>query len=278
MHVSRRHFIGGACSLALLPGCVSAGASGDALQRIVDRHVRARGGAAALDRVRSCLVELDITERGQTISGRYAADAAGLVRIDIHAGGELVYREGVDSQGVWLWPQGDAAPRASEATGAANALLHGAENHLFGLHRFAERGHRLRLMPAERIDGVEYPVIEVVYRTGHTSYFYVDPESWLLVRRRDRRAYHPDADATQQRIETLFSDFRSVDGVVASHHDVDREVGSGTVLASHQVTRRILNPRLPPGVFDRTYQPGLPALAGRSGGSAPRRTGILFPA
>ena len=64
------------------------------------------------------------------------------------------------------------APRPSVATGAANALLHGAENHLFGLHRFAERGHRLRLMPAEPIDGIDHPVIEVVYTTGHTSYFY----------------------------------------------------------------------------------------------------------
>ena len=278
MPVSRRHFIAGTCSLAVLPACVSTPAAGDRLQEVVDRHVRARGGAAALDRVRSCLIELDISERGQTIHGRYAADAAGLVRIDIYAGGALVYREGVDARGVWLWPQDSEAPRASEATGAANALLHGAENHLFGLHRFAERGHRLRLMPAERIEGVEYPVIKVVYRTGHTSYFYVDPQTWLIVRRRDLRAYHPDVDSTEQRIETLFSDFQSVDGVVASHHDVDREIGSGVILASHQVTRRILNPRLPEGVFDRSYRPGLPVLTDRSGDGASRRSGVVHPA
>ena len=275
MHMSRRDFIAGGGSLVLLSGCVSARFGGAGLDGIVARHVAARGGAAALDRVRSCLMEFDIEERGQAIQGRYAADAAGLVRIDIYAGGSLVYREGVDRQGVWLWPQGSEAPQPSTATGAANALLHGAENHLFGLHRFPERGHRLRLMPAERIEGVDYPVIEVAYRTGHISYFYVDPQSWMLVRRRDRRAYHPDADTTQQRIETLFSDFRAVDGVIASHRDFDRVVGSDQVLSSHRVTRRLLNPSLPAGVFERTWQPP-PTYARAGTGTSMRRIGPLF--
>ena len=274
MHLSRRAFVVGIGAIALLPGCVSARAGDAGLDEIVARHVRARGGAAALDRVRNCLMELDIDERGQVVQGGYAADAAGLVRIDIYAGGHLVYREGVDREGVWMWPQDSAAPRPSTATGAANALLHGAENHLFGLHRFAERGHRLRLMPTERIDGVDYPVIEVVYRTGHTSYFYVDPASWLIVRRRDRRAYHPDVNATEQRIETLFSDFQAVDGVVASHRDVDRVVDSAQLLSSHRVTRRVLNPRLPEGAFERSWQ-APPTFAALRTGTVLRRTGLL---
>lgn len=225
------------------------------LAEVIDRHVAARGGRAALDRVRSCLFELDMSERGQNFQGRYAADVSGLVRIDIFVGGNLAYREGVDRDGVWLWPTDAPAPTPSAATGAANALLHGAENHLFGLHRFTERGHRLRLMPNERIDGVDQKVIEIVYRTGHVSYFYLDPATWLFVRRRDERAYHPDNDTTRQRVETRFSDYQIVDGVRASHHDTDVDLATGAVLASHQVTRRTLNPALPDGLFARTYRP-----------------------
>ena len=40
---------------------------------LIARNTAARGGAAALDRVHACLIEVDITERGQTIQGRYAA-------------------------------------------------------------------------------------------------------------------------------------------------------------------------------------------------------------
>ena len=253
--LSRRAMIGGAAAAAsLLPHPLLA-RKPMTLAGLIKRHIRARGGAAALDRVRSCLIELDIIEGGSTIHGRYAADAAGLVRIDIYSENKLVYREGVDRQGVWLWPGGSDAPRASEATGAANALLHGAENHLFGLHRFAARGHKLRLMPAERIEGVEHPVVEVVYTTGHTSYFYLDPSSWMIVRRRDQRAYHPDVSTTQKRVETRFSDFRTVEGVVAAHHNVDIDLADGSLLSVNQVTSRKLNPVLPAGLFERSYTP-----------------------
>jgi hypothetical protein len=255
MRIGRRALLAGAGSALLLPTRLFALQAAPQLDDIVARHVAARGGATALDRVRSCLIELDINERGQTIQGRYAASVDRLVRIDIYAGGNLVYREGVDREGVWLWPGGETAPRPSVATGAANALLHGAENHLFGLHRFAERGHRLRLMPAERIDGRDHHVIEIVYSTGHTSYFYVDPQSWQIVRRRDQRAYHPDADTTQQRVETRYSDFQTISGVVAAHRNVDVDLANGTVMATNQITRRVLNPELPAGLFDRAYIP-----------------------
>jgi len=251
--LSRRALIAGAAA-ALLPAPLAAGRAPAGLAGIIARNTRARGGAAALDRVRSCLIELDIDERGQVIHARYAADAAGLVRIDILAGGNLVYREGVDRRGGWFWDRGAAAPQPSNAQGTS-ALLNGAENHLFGLHRFAARGNRLRLMPSERIEGRACPVIEIRYRTGQLSYFTVDPATWLLIRRRDERAYHPDADLTRQRVETRFSDFQRVGGVVAAHRDIDVDLATGATLATHQVTRRVINPSLPDGVFDRSFGP-----------------------
>ena len=253
--LTRRAFLGGAAAAALVPGGLAARPATLGLAEIVVRNVRARGGAAALDRVHALLIELDITENGQTSQGRYAAHESGLVRIDIHVGGNLVYREGVDRQGVWLWPGDAAEPVPSNADGAANALLHGAENHLFGLHRFAERGHRLRLMPSERIEETDYAVIEIVYSTGHTSYFHVDPATWLFARRRDERAYHPDNDTTRQRIETRYLDFQTVDGVVAPHRNIDIDLATNAVLSTNQVTRRIVNPQLPANLFERSYRP-----------------------
>ncbi|MGE0178190.1 MAG: hypothetical protein AB7O91_00040 [Sphingomonas sp.] len=249
----RRAMAMAACAL-LVPARAMAQPTG--LDDLVARHVAARGGAAALDRVRSCRIEVEINERGQTLQGRYAADAAGLVRIDIYVGGNLVYREGVDREGVWQWPGDAPAPTPSVATGAANALLHGAENHLFGLHRFTERGHRLRRMPDQTLDGVVYPVIEVIYTTGHTSYFYVDPATYLFARRRDQRAYHPDVDSTVRRVETRFSDHQRVEGIVYSNRSDDIDLATGAALASNRALRRELNPALPDGLFARTYTPG----------------------
>lgn len=219
------------------------------LDEIVRRNTAARGGAAALNRVRSLAIDVEIDEAGQKLNGHYAADTEGLVRIDVYADGKLVGAEGVDRKGVWIL--GKDGPQPSKATGAANALTNGAENHLFGWNRFAARGNTMKLMAAETIDGVLCPVVEVRYSTGHVSYFYVDPNTWLAVRRRDERAYHPDVSQQTQRVETRFSDFKKVDGVVAAHLNEDFDIDTGKLLSTNRVLSRRINPLLPSNYFDR---------------------------
>jgi hypothetical protein len=110
-------------------------------------------------------------------------------------------------------------------------------------------------MPSETIDGTNYPVIEVRYRTGHVSNFYLDPATGHFARRRDERAYHPDADTRRQRVETRYSDLQTVDGVIAAHRNVDVDLDSGAELSVNQVRRRQLNPALADGYFDRGFTP-----------------------
>ena len=219
------------------------------LAEVVRRNTRARGGAAALDRMRSIGVDVEITEGGQTHNGHYAATRAGLVRIDVYAGGKHVGSEGIDRQGVWIL--GKDGPRPSVAVGAGNALKHGAENHLFGWNRFPQRGHQLALMPSQTVEGVRYAVVRVRYSTGHVSYFYVDPLSWQAVRRRDERAYHPDVSQKQQRVESRSLDFQSVGGIVAAHRNEDYDLDTGKLLSVNRVLARWINPKLPASYFDR---------------------------
>lgn len=255
MRVNRRDVLAAVLAAPVLSSaCATAGAA-LSLDDVIARHVQARGGAAALDRVRTCAIDLEITERGSTIQGRYYASVERLARIDIVIGGQRAYSEGLDADGVWLWPGDEPVARASVAEGAANALLHGVEGNVIGLHRFRERGARLVLSPPETLDGVTYHVIECTYSTGHVTYFYIDPSSWLLVRKRDERAYHPDVDSTQQHVESRFSDWQSVDGVVAPHLNADYNIDTGALLSTARVLSRRLNPDLPEGLFSRSYQP-----------------------
>ena len=221
------------------------------LDEVIRRTTRARGGAKALDRVRSLRIDVELSEGGQVLTGPYAADVAGLVRVDIYAGGKNIYSEGVDRDGVWRWTGGPGPAEPSRAEGAANALTNGAEQHLFGWHRFRERGHRMALMPAETIEDATYPVVKVGFTTGQTSYFYVDPVTWQAVRRRDERAYHPDNDQTKKRIESRFFDFVAVGGVVEAHRSLDIDLATGKTLASSRVLERLITPTVPPDYFDR---------------------------
>lgn len=227
------------------------------LADVISRHTEARGGADALDRVNSAAIEVEITENGQTFPIRYyaVADPRPLARVDVVIDGQRVYSEGVDSAGVWLWPADEAEARASVAEGSANALIHGVESNLVGLHRFEQRGHKLALMPRDTIDGVAYYVIETTFSTGHKTYFYIDPESWMIARKRDERAYHPDADETKQRVESRFSDFQKTDGVLYSNRNEDIDLNTGETLSTNRVLSRAINPELPEGLFERGYQP-----------------------
>lgn len=227
------------------------------LADVIAKHTEARGGAEALDRIKSAAIEVEINENGQTFPIRYCAiaDPKPFARVDVIIDGARVYSEGVDSQGVWLWEGGEPQAVASIAEGSANALIHGVESNLVGLHRFAERGHTLALAPRETIDSVEYYVVEVTFSTGHKTYFYIDPASWLITRKRDERAYHPDNDQTKQRVESRFSDFQEADGVVHSNRNEDVDLNTGKVLSTNRVLKRTVNPDLPEGLFERSYSP-----------------------
>jgi hypothetical protein len=251
MRPTRRGLMAG-LAVAALPAM--AFAADPELDRLIARHVAARGGARALDAVKRVRLALEITERGQTVRGLYHADVVRLARIDITVEGKRVFSEGVDGQGAWAWPGGAAEPRASTTPGAAQALLNSVEINAVGLHRYAERGHRLKLMPPETVDGAPHPVVECAFASGLTSYFYFDPNSWMIARRRDSRAYHPDLDQTKARVETRFSEFTKVGGVVASHRSDDFDLDKGTLLSTARVLKRELNPQLPAGLFDRGYR------------------------
>lgn len=220
------------------------------LDQAIANNVKARGGAAALDRIDSQRIDVTIEEGGSTYHGRYAANSDGRVRIDIYVQGKRVYSEGIDNDGPWL-RSGDGPAEISNAQGARNALLHGAEDHLFGWHRFVERGHKLALKPSELIEGRYHPVVEIRYNTGHVTYWYLDPESWLAVRKRDERAYHPDIDATEIQIESRPSDFRKLEGVLFSNLNTDIDLEKGEVLSSNTVTARQINPALCTNYFNR---------------------------
>ena len=256
-----RRAILAAIGAATLAGCVHApgpAAGSLTLDEIVRRNTLARGGSAALDRVRSLVSDVEINEGGQQLFGHYAASVQGLVRVDVYAGGKSVFSEGIDSQGAWLWTGGKDPPKPSVEGGRA-ALLNGAHNHLYGWHRFPALGHKLALMPPAVIDGVAHPVVEVRYATGQVSYFYLDPNSWLVVRRRDERAYHPDVDPTKKKVESRYGGHSAVDGVIFSTRDDDYDLATGKLLATFRSFGKRINPQFAPDHFDRNRRADLVA-------------------
>jgi len=95
------------------------------------------------------------------------------------------------------------------------ALRHGIEFpfKLYGLHELHGRGHRLELLGRQKLDAVDYYQLQRTLDDGFQVQYFVNPDTWLIERERQLRALHVDIDPEPQWIETVFSDYRPVNGV-----------------------------------------------------------------
>jgi hypothetical protein len=221
------------------------------LDEIVERNTDAMGGRAAIETVQSIQIDLHIKDPSFEVDGTYYAARPGKMRIDVSADGKHVFTEAFEGQSGWQWEgKGEQKPATEKATAA---LRHGVElpGKLFGLHEFKARGHKMKLIGREQIDGVNYYALQLILNDGYTISLYVDPNSWLVARRRDARPLHVDVDPTPTTIEQVSSDFRDVNGVKFPFATTETDLKTGELLES-TITKGVkVNPTLSPTLFDK---------------------------
>ena len=221
------------------------------VEEIIERNTDAMGGRAAIEAVQSIQIDLHIKDPSFEVDGTYYATRPGKMRIDISADSKHVFTEVFDGQSGWEW-NGKGEQKAATEKGTA-ALRHGVElpGKLFGLHELKARGHSMRSIGREQIDGVNYYVLQLILNDGYTVSLYVDPGSWLITRRRDVRPLHVDVDPTPTTIEQSSSDFRDVSGVKFAFATTETDLNTGKLLES-TITRNVqINPSLSQTFFDK---------------------------
>lgn len=246
--INRREIIA-AGGMALIASRARA-APGVTLGEVLANHERARGGRAALSAIRAITTELLIEERGSTLKARYSASLEPRMRIDVVAGDQRVWSEGIDGAGAWEWPGGQPAPNAAHGP-AALALQHGIEFNLIDLSRYPSRGHRLTLTGQESRDGRTSHIVQADLKDGFQTFFLIDAASWMIVRRRDFRAMHPDLDAKKTWLENVDEDFRVVAGVKAPFLSRQVDMASGKTLQTTTTQSLAYNPVLPESALTR---------------------------
>jgi len=218
---------------------------------VIERNTKAMGGRAAIEAVQSIEVNLHITDPGFEVDGIYRAARPGRMRIDVQAGGKHIFTEAFDGQNGWQWNgKGNQEPASPKA---AAALRHGVElpGKLFGLHELKQRGYQIELVGREKVDGTDYYVLRLTLSDGYTTTLYVDPQSWLITRRRDVRPLHVDVDPTPTTIEQRSSDFREVAGVRFAFASTEIDRKTGKQLESAKISSIKVNPPLDESIFKK---------------------------
>jgi len=216
---------------------------------VIEKHIEAMGGAKVVEGLKSIRIDFNLREPTFEVEGIYAADRQGRMRVDIFANKVRVFSEGYDGLNGWQLSQESqhGTPTSPDGT---KALLHGLENQLFGLHELQSRGHYLVFTGQEVVNHTEYFVIKVIYADGEILWRYVNTTNWLIERSREQKALHPDVDPTKTIIETQFSDFREVGGLVRSFQEVQTDLSTNQILQTTVVKQIKINPPFAQDYFE----------------------------
>ena len=99
---------------------VASATRAESLDHILACNAEALGGERAFAQIDNLRIQLDIAEPGFEVTATYVASRAGLMRIDVMAGDERVFAEGLDDAGAWQWTPDAGVTRSSAAAAVTN--------------------------------------------------------------------------------------------------------------------------------------------------------------
>ena len=182
------------------------------IDKILANHIAATGGEENYAALQDVLIETEVIEPGFTVTGPYNAHKDGRMRVDIFMEGKRVFSEGIDEAGGWQ-QGGEGAEIKPIGTDGYNALYRGLNQNLYGFHDAERRGQRITLLGRQQVENVNYYVIKSIDADGFEQNYFINPDSWLIERRRETSALHPDLDPTKTASEKIYSDYREVCGL-----------------------------------------------------------------
>jgi hypothetical protein len=235
-------------SLHLL--AVPGAAFGDSLDSLLVCNATALGGEPALERIENLRIVLDIHEPTFEVTGTYVASREGYMRIDIEAGGQRVFAEGLNGDGAWQWtPEGGFS--TSRPEGAA-ALRQGIESpgRFWTLRQLQQRGLAIEwLQPGPLARPGEWQ-LRLTRADGSAFDYFLDREACLPTRELSQRAFHPDVDATEVPVETVFSEPERVGEVLRFRHSESRRLDTGEWLGTTVLRSAEQNVKLAKDFFE----------------------------
>jgi hypothetical protein len=231
---------------ALVTACSSpAPSSPPSVDEIVAAHLAARGGKERLQALRS------IRETGTLTAsdGRVARvvreiQRPGLFRLEFTYQGTTSVFANDGKDGWQIAPlQGQFEPRAMppEADAAGGVDQRDIEGPLVD---WRKKGHVVELVGREAVAGAKADKLKVVLRGGAVRYDYVDVASHMVVRSDVPRAVR----GHRVELQSTFSDFRKVSGIVFPHH-IEIRIKDRPEILKVVVERIELNPELDPASF-----------------------------
>ena len=196
-------------------------------------------------------VRLDIREPEFELIGIYVASRDGSMRIDVYAGEDRVFSEGLHQGKSWQWSPNQGVSTTTEAAAVALQNSVNAPGRFYTLQQANQRGDEMHLVPAAD-PGLWQ--IRATFANGSSVDYLVYQTTGLTVRELSQRAFHPDIDPTEVEIENLHSQPIRIDGVLRYQHSEQRVPKTGEWLGTTVARSIEHNIEIAPGYFSASSQ------------------------
>ena len=232
-----------AAAVILLTPAPARAQAGLTLAQLLDSNAVATGGRARLDRLASVVTLRTTTSLTSLKLPDFVLiegyDSAGAVR----------YAEGYDGHQAWEQTREDSARRV--VTGRAEIALRRVAQwpgNIVPLYRVGEFGDSLALEGVDSLEGELYYRLRLTLQDGFRRWYFVNATSYLIERARDARELHAN-DGNTREIETLFTDYRPVDGYWFPFTVIERDLRTGETLSARTVLDFFPGVELPDSLF-----------------------------
>lgn len=239
-------------SAALVAGCVSP-PTRMSVENIIANNALAMH-VTSETRPHDLQVDLSMKDGDSEFDAVYYVARDGRMRIDILRGGRRIYTEAYD--GTQGWDIDENGKATVDPNGAA--LWHGTQfpEQVFTLGDLSAKGHRVDYAGREDIAGVNYYVLKITLSDGFQTYRYINPKTWLIERGRDFRAFHPAVDDKRKWIETVWSDYRPINGgILHPFLSTNIDLSNGKWLATNTVKSIKVDPNFDVSAFTQQSSP-----------------------
>jgi outer membrane lipoprotein-sorting protein len=216
-----KKFLVAAVLLAVLAGTVQVVQAQDA-KALLDKMIEAQGGRAALAAIKDSTTSgtLEMVQMGMNGSVTMYQKEPDKMRIDIELMGMLI-TQAYDGQKAWMTnPQSGSTEEMPETQAASMRRQAMGSDSVLNPEKW---GITYALKGKEKVGDKEYLLVEQTYKDGTKAVIYIDPVTYLVARAKSKTQ---DMTGAEVEGETVFEDYKKVDGVMVAHKMITYQSGA----------------------------------------------------
>lgn len=203
----------------------------DTVDYLVKMNLKAMGGKKNLERIKT-VVRIRGSANMITVARIKPSHGSLIILVDTNTW-KIKFAEGRYAKTSWeQW--GNDSKRKVVTGRPDSALWATAQNptgYSLPLYRTRSAGHKIQYVGRERIESINYfKILVTLSGRSEGSYYYINPVSFLIERNRGVRRHHA-YDQNEKYIETIWKDFRKVNGVTTSFIEMERDIDTGERLS-----------------------------------------------